>query len=162
MLPPPKPFLLLLLGPIPPPTGLNTIAVHVNSTVGSTVAALDLDIMYSASSPFTQVPDAVAGTPTAVAASSSSLAVAWKASPCAGSSLITAYQLQTTTAPVVTVTVPVTDPFKSSYAARVSGLAVCTTYTVKITAINAAGASLPKMATATTTCLVSHPPRAVV
>lgn len=121
------------------PAGVNTIAVHVSNTAGSSDAGFDLDLTYSSQQASTEAPGPVTGA-SATATNTTALSLKWTKPACDGSSFITRYDV-TSTAAIGTKSVAVTDPFATAYTYAISGLTTRTTYAITIRAVNAAGMS---------------------
>lgn len=126
--------------------------MYVSNTAGSSDAALDLDLTYSAAAASTEVPGPVTALTAAV--SGTSITLQWTKPACDGSSFITSYSIALSPATVTVPAVAVTDPFQTAYLRSVSSLAACTAYTITVRAVNAAGQSSAVSVSATTSCTV--------
>lgn len=115
-------------------------------------AALDVDLVYPGDSawagPSLEAPGPVSAAALA-ATSKSALRLTWNKPACEGSSFVTRYSFAVTPAKTISPVV-VSNPFTNTYTVSMSGLTACRTYSVTITATNAAGDSTPVTVSATT------------
>lgn len=143
---------LKCLPPSRPAAGVNWLTALVTNTPGSSDAAFDLDLTYSALVPYVEAPTRPQFL-SATAPDNRTLAVKWSQPGCAGSSAVRSYQVAVTPVPEVPIpAVRVTDPFKVPYLLYLRNLQPCTEYSISIRAVSATGRSAPATVVATTQC----------
>uniref|UniRef100_A0A383W657 Fibronectin type-III domain-containing protein n=1 Tax=Tetradesmus obliquus TaxID=3088 RepID=A0A383W657_TETOB len=140
--------------------GTNVIAVHVTNTAGSSDAAMDLDLVYKAAAAITSPPSPVPQESLITTAiTTTSFTLSWAKPACDGIGVIQIYEINLTPPrPAGNISaVQVTNPFQPTYQTVVDGLAACTTYTVTISAGNAAWLSGESSVTVKTACAPPPP-----
>jgi hypothetical protein len=115
---------------------------------------MDLDLVYKATAAITSPPSNVPPESLATSAiTSNSFTLSWTKPACDGIGHIQVYEI-TLDPPRAAgvVTVNVDNPFQQNYVTSITGLAECTSYTVKITAGNAGWYSGESSVAVKTTC----------